>query len=126
MAAQSEMRMSSASEFMLPILEDVINDLQIQIQKGEALITNRPITKSEYKHWEGSTCRILEKSVLFDPTLVDRFLGCGAYGSFQKKSNEAFWENHRAMSIYDKVRIVDYHLNTLKKIKNRPDLMLDS
>jgi len=44
----------------------------------------------------------------------------------QKKSNKAFWENHRAMSIFDKIRILEYHLSALKKIKNKPELILDN
>ena len=126
MQANEALQCITTPELMLPIIDDVIHHLQAQIKEGENLIKNRPIHKKAYDKWEGATCRILEKSASFDPTLVSRFLKCGSYGSFKKKSNEAFWENHRAMSIYDKIRIVEYHLSELKKIKHKPELILDN
>ena len=126
MATKSDHKMSSKVELMLPMLDDVINNLQTKIEEGEALIKNRPIKKPLYDEWEGATREILKISAPLDPTLVDRFIVCGSYGSVQQKTNEAFSENHRAMSIYDKIRIVDFHLNVLKKIKKKPELILDN
>ena len=126
MATKIDHTIGSSPELMLPILDDVINLLQMKIEEGEVLIKNRPVKKAAYDKWEGGTCEILKKSAPFDPSLVNRFISCGSYGTFQQKANEAFWENHRAMSVYDKIKIVDYHLNMLKKIQKRPELILDN
>ena len=100
------------------VTPDTINNYIRRLKKnvaiGEELLRHRPIQKGIYDNWDNTICDILKKSSLIDPMAVQRFLSCGKNGCIQKKSNEAFWENHRAMSVYDKLRILGYHLNTLE------------
>jgi hypothetical protein len=126
MAKKHQPHNKNTPESVLPLIDDIIAMLHQQIEKGESLIVNRPIPESDYEYWETRTTTILKKSSPVDPTAVNRFLACGAYGDSHRKSNEAFWENHRAMSVYDKIKIVDYHLHLLKKIKIRPELILEN
>lgn len=95
-------------------ISDALNLISIQIQKGKDYIKNRPIQKELFENWENTTIKILEKTAVFDPTVIERFMLCGKYGVFEK-SNTAFLENRRAMAIYDKLNILEYHINILNK-----------
>jgi hypothetical protein len=116
MAAQNHSN-KTATGFSPVMLDTIISLIDRQIEQGEMLIRNRPVTRDVFENWEKSTCKILQKSASIDPVAVDRFLGCGAYGDLRTKASESFWETHRAMSIYDKIRILDYHQELLKREK---------
>lgn len=99
------------------MIDTIIKMIGKQIEEGELLIKNRPIARDSFENWEKATCKVLKKSAPIDPVAMNRFLGCGTYGDDPQKSDKAFREIQYAMSIYDKIRILDYHISMLKREK---------
>lgn len=79
--------------------EKGIELLSKQIEKGEKLLSSRPIASDDYSSWELVTRNYLEKAFGTDSPNVNSIMTVGAYGSFPMGAGEAWWENHRAESL---------------------------
>ena len=71
--------------------------LQQQLEKGKALLANRPLTSDPYDAWELLTGNYLEKAFGRNSPNVSRVLDVGKYGFMPE--GEVAWENHRADSL---------------------------
>jgi hypothetical protein len=96
-----------------------IDLLKEQIQIGKDLLRNRPINETSYSAWENHTHTILKKSAGIDPLGMQRFSLCGLQQP-KKGVNEAFRETKRAMTVYDKLSILEYHVHQIQKEVESP------
>lgn len=65
-----------------------------QIEKGNKLLSSRPLTKDEYISWELLTRNYLEKTFGMNSPNVTSVMNVGKCGSFQMNAGDKWWEQH--------------------------------
>lgn len=117
MASRNKTRTSTRQLFSPVAIDGMIKKIDKQIMHGERLIKNRPITRDSFESWETATYKILKKAEPIDPLAPNRFLECGIYWDNGSNPDGNVHETQYAMTVYDKIRILDYHLGMLKREK---------
>jgi predicted nucleotide-binding protein len=69
------------------------------LEKGRALLRNRPLGKDEYSSWELIIRNYLEKAFGRHSPNVHSVTDVGKFGAFPMNAEEAWWERHRAESL---------------------------
>jgi len=69
--------------------------LQQQLEKGRALVGNRPLGDHEYSSWELITRNHLEKAFGRHSPNVHSVTAVGMPGTIPLNPSEAWWERHR-------------------------------
>ncbi|MFO7964462.1 MAG: hypothetical protein R6U50_11110 [Desulfobacterales bacterium] len=114
MAAQTT---HTNTEFSLTAIDTIIHRIEKKIREGELLLKNGSINRESLECWEHSACLLLKKSAHMDPVVVNRFLYCGTFSDTTGYTGKSFPKTRCAMSLYDKIRILDYHIGMLKREK---------
>ena len=73
--------------------------LQQQLEKGRALLQQRPVEEDAYSSWELVTRNYLEKAFGRHSPNVRSVTDVGRYGAFPMDAGEAWWERHRTESL---------------------------
>ncbi len=70
-----------------------------QIDAGEELLRNRPLTSDAHSSWKLLTKNFLEKAFGVNSPNVHTVTTAGNYGSFPMNAGESWWENHRVETL---------------------------
>lgn len=73
--------------------------LKIQIDKGEKILSSRPIVKDGYSSWILVTRNYLEKTFGQNSPNVSTITDVGRYGSFPMGASEQWWDERRAKNL---------------------------
>lgn len=74
-----------------------------QIEKGNELLTHRPIPENAYSSWELLTQNFLEKAFGKGSSNVSSVIDVGKYGSFPMNGSASWWDEHRAKSLVEQL-----------------------
>ncbi len=76
-------------------------------EKGETLLSNRPLKTEDYDAWENTAREYLTKAFGSDSANISSLIDIGHYGSFPMNAPAQWWENHRAESLQKKLVMLD-------------------
>jgi len=94
--------------------EKGIELIKKQIQRGEELLSNRPLNKDDCRSWENITQACLEKAFgLYSPN-VNKVLDIGKYGPIALGANETYWEERRATNLKSKITMLHSQVELLE------------
>lgn len=100
--------------------------LTAQVEKGKALLANRPIDKGTYDAWRNTTREYLKKAFGSDSGNVSHFVQAGSYGLFFGATEEYF-EEKNAEAIDNQLKMLTSALEQLEaQIEFLPESYVES
>lgn len=94
--------------------EKSITLVRRQIEKGNYLLANRPLTQGAYGAWENTTREILIKSFGSDSENIDTVMLRNRAGSFPFNADENWWENYRVNQLKEQLALLESTIDQLQ------------
>ncbi len=76
-------------------------------EKGEKLLSSRPLKSEDHNAWENTAREYLAKAFGSDSANIGSVVDIGHYGSFPMNAPPEYWENHEAASLQKKLVMLD-------------------
>ena len=73
-------------------------------ERGQKLLSSRPLSSDEHSAWKLRARNILEKAFGQNSPNVSSIMDAGIYGAFPMNAGEGFWENHRVETLTTQIR----------------------